>query len=107
MARDTLGEFEQKVLLAILRLDSESYSVPLVLELEEKTGREVKPAAVYIALRRLEEKGFVSSRMEAAEGGGRARRYFKMEPPGLDRLRDSLRAIEALREGLEPLLERT
>ena len=51
MARDALGEFEHRVLLAILRLEAESYSVPIVLELEEKTGKPVAPAAVYIALR--------------------------------------------------------
>ena len=67
MAKDLLGEFEHQVMLAILRLGSESYSVALVLELEETTEREVAPAAVYIALRRLEAKGLLTSRMTRAE----------------------------------------
>ena len=59
MSRSTLGEFEHQVLLAILRHGSESYSVEIVLELERRTGREVATAAVYVALRRLKEKGLL------------------------------------------------
>jgi DNA-binding PadR family transcriptional regulator len=106
MARDGLGEFEHRVLLAILRLGSESYSVPIVLELEERTRKPVAPAAVYIALRRLEDKGLVSSRMAQGEDSGRARRYFKVEQEGFDRLQESRRELEALWEGLGPVLER-
>ena len=78
MGRKGLGEFESQVLLAIIRLGGEAYSVPLVLELEERSGRDVAQAAVFIVLRRLEGKGLVSSRMEDAvdTGTGRARRYF-------------------------------
>ena len=107
MARDALGEFEHRVLLAILRLDAESYSVPIVLELEEKTGKPVAPAAVYIALRRLEKRGLVSSRLVGPdENGGRERRYFRIEEEGLERLRESRRALLDLWEGLAPQLDR-
>ncbi len=107
MARDALGEFEHRVLLAILRLEAESYSVPIVLELEEKTGKPVAPAAVYIALRRLEKRGLVSSRLvEPDENGGRERRYFRIEEEGLERLRESRRALLDLWEGLAPQLDR-
>ena len=61
MSRDSLGEFEHMVLLAILRHGGEAYSVPIVLELEQRTGRSVAPAAVYIALRRLEKRGLLRS----------------------------------------------
>jgi DNA-binding PadR family transcriptional regulator len=105
MARDGLGEFEHRVLLAILRLGAESYSVPIVLELEGRIGKAVAPAAVYIALRRLEDKGLVSSRMAQGEDSGRARRYFKVEREGFDRLQESRRELEALWEGLDPVLE--
>jgi len=53
MPKETLGEFEHQVLLAILRLGGEAYSVPIVVELEQRTGREVAQAAVFIVLRRL------------------------------------------------------
>ena len=106
MGREGLGEFEQRVLLAILRLGSESYSVPIVLELEDRTGKPIAPAAVYIALRRLEKKGLVSSRMADGEGNGRARRYFKIEEAGVERLQESRRELEALWEGLDPVLDK-
>ena len=60
MGRDTLGEFEHQLLLAILQLGGEAYSVPLVNELEERTGREVAQAAVFIVLSRLEKKVLLS-----------------------------------------------
>jgi DNA-binding PadR family transcriptional regulator len=105
-ARDALGEFEHQVLLAILRLGGESYSVAIVLELEECTGRDVAPAAVYIALRRLEAKGLVSSRMTPARQKERSRRYFKLRPAALTRLRDSRESFRKLWTGVEPMLER-
>ena len=106
MGREGLGEFEQRVLLAIVRLGSESYSVPIVLELEERTGKPVAPAAVYIALRRLEKKGLVSSRMADGDDNRRARRYFKIEEAGMERLQESRRQLEALWEGLDPVLDK-
>lgn len=108
MSRETLGEFEHHVLLAILRLagtQSQTYSVAIVLELEECTGRDVSPAAVYIALRRLEKKGLVASRLAPGTGEERSRRYFKLRPEALDRLRESRKSFHRLWEGVEPLLE--
>jgi PadR family transcriptional regulator PadR len=103
MKRRGLGDFEQQVLLTILRLGGEAYSVPMVMEMEERAGREVSQAAVYIALRRLEEKGMVSSRMEPADetGSGRERRWFKVEPVGLESLRDARRTMDRFWEGLD------
>ena len=106
MAREGLGEFEHRVLLAILRLGSESYSVPIVLELEGRTGKAIAPAAVYIALRRLENKGLVSSRMGRGEDSARTRRFFKVEEAGVERLRESRRELEALWDGLDPVLNK-
>ncbi len=108
MPKESLGEFEHQVLLAILRLGSESYSVPVVLELEERTERPVAPAAVYIALRRLEKRGLVSSRLDTAapEEGGRPRRYFRLEPEALERLEESRRVLHRLWDGVGPILER-
>jgi DNA-binding PadR family transcriptional regulator len=105
MGKNVLGEFEHQVLLAILRLGSESYSVPIVLELEERTRREVAPAKVYIALRRLEEKGLVSSRMTEGEDGSRTRRYFAITSEGMDRLRESRQTLVRLWEGVAPVLD--
>jgi len=107
MGKDTLGEFEHQVLLAVLRLGGEAYSVPLVLELEERTGREVAQPAVYIALRRLEAKGLLTSRMDDHAVGetGRVRRYFKITPPAVERLKQTRRALVRLWEGLDVQLD--
>ena len=107
MAKDTLGEFEHLVLLAILRLGGEAYSVPLVLELEERTGREVAQAAVFIALRRLEAKGLLTSRFDERTAGesGRVRRYFKPTQAALRRLKKARRSLQRLWEGLDATLD--
>jgi DNA-binding PadR family transcriptional regulator len=107
MGRESLGEFEQLVLLAILRLGSEAYGVPIVREIEDRTGRASSRAAVYIALKRLQVKGLVSSRMAdpTPERGGRAKRYFKIEQAGIDLVRESRRALVSMWEDLEPILE--
>lgn len=98
-----LGEFEHHVLLASLRLDDGAYSAAIVLELEERTGREVAPAAVYIALRRLEENALVRSEMRESDGRGgrRERRHFEVTEEGVEMLRRSRRRFESLWEGLE------
>lgn len=100
MAKEILGEFEHHVLLATRRLGDHAYSAAIVGELEEVTGREVAPAAVYIALRRLEEGGLADSRMAAPPEGGRARRYFRPTPRGLELMRESRRRFEALWHGV-------
>ena len=107
MSRHGLGEFEHQVLLAILRAGGEAYSVPLVIELETLSQREVSQAAVYIVLRRLEEKGLVSSRMEDASEieSGRSRRYFELKPAGLERLRESRQMLARFWDGIEDVLE--
>ena len=107
MGRDRLGEFEHRVLLAILRLGGEAYSVPLVLELEEKTGREVSQSSVFIVLQRLEKKGLLSSRIDDSnrKETGRVRRYFELTPEAMKRLKESRKALFALWEGIGPQLD--
>jgi PadR family transcriptional regulator PadR len=107
MGRNTLGEFEHQVLLAILRLGREAYSVSIVSELEERTGREVATAAVYIALRRLEKKGLLTSRKVPPEESGEshARRYFALTDEALEPLKESRRSFLELWDGLEPVLD--
>ena len=82
--RESLGEVEHLVLLALLRLGERSYGVPILEEIAARTGRQVSRPAVYIALRRLEAKGFVRSRLgeRTAERGGRAKRYFTLTTSG-------------------------
>jgi DNA-binding PadR family transcriptional regulator len=83
--KTTLGEFEHHVLLAAMRLGSGAYTASIVTELEACTEREVAAAAVYIALRRLEEHGLVESAMldRREKGERRRRRYFTVTEEGL------------------------
>ncbi len=105
MGRDSLGEFEHQLLLAILQQGGESYSVPIVVELEERAGREVTQAAVFIVLQRLEEKGLLRSRME--QDSGRSRRYFRITASGMRRLRESRQVLLQMWEGLDAALDET
>jgi len=104
--REHLGEFEQIVLLAILRLGEEAYGVPIRQDIERRTGRALTVGALYRTLERLEEKGYVASAFSdpTPERGGRSKRYFRIKPQGLRALRTSREALTAMWEGLERLV---
>jgi PadR family transcriptional regulator PadR len=102
-----LQHFELQVLLAmLLNKDDggETYSVPLVLTLEKRTGKPVSQAAVFIALRRLEAKGLVSSRMEEADSG-RTRRYFRLTRSGIAAVKAQRAEHARLWQGLGRVLK--
>ena len=88
--RDRLGRFEEYVLRALVRLRDNAYGVPIRREIVEATGHDVSFGAVYTTLERLERKGYVSSRMgePTPERGGRAKKYFRIEAPGIRALND-------------------
>jgi PadR family transcriptional regulator, regulatory protein PadR len=102
----SIGDFEKLVLLAILQLGEEAYGASVLDELERRTGRAVSDGAVYVALRRLEEKGLVTSFAgdATAERGGRPRKYLRVEAGGVEALRDARREWDALAQGLDDLL---
>jgi PadR family transcriptional regulator, regulatory protein PadR len=106
MTREALGEFEQMVLLAILHLGDGVYGVPIVDEIQRRTGRTVAPAAVYVTLRRLEEKGLLTSWMSDStpERGGKSRRCVKITSAGLESLRESRKVLDCMWKGLDPKL---
>ncbi len=105
MAEQTLGGFEHQVLLALMRLGGETYSVPIVEELERLLGRAPAPAAVYVTLRRLERRGLLTSVMQAPEEGvgGRDRRVFRAEPEVVELLRSARHELSVLWDGVEAL----
>ena len=107
MTRSALGEFEHHVLLALVRRGGRSGGAAIVLELEEATGRTVSPAAVFVALRRLEQRGYArSKKREARPGeGGRGRREFEITSAGRARLAESRRTFERLWSGSGALAE--
>jgi len=111
-----LGEFEQLALLAVLRLGSDAYGAKIQEELDRTARRSSAISSIYITLTRLESKGLVRSSMEApapdaAEGtsvtrrGGKARRYFRLEPAGVEALKASRATLLNMWDGVEQELE--
>jgi DNA-binding PadR family transcriptional regulator len=103
----SLGEFEQLLLLAVLRLGAEAFGARIGTELEEKAGRRVSRGALYSSLDRLETKGFLEWEVEppTAERGGHPARRFSVTRPGLAALREHQSAYRRLAAGLEDMLE--
>ena len=89
-----LGEFEQLILLAILRLGDAAYGVTIRAELAERGGRHVAPGALYTALERLEAKRAITSRMgdPTPQRGGRVKRYVTVTPVVKEALTRALQA---------------
>ena len=99
-----LGEFEQIVLLAVLRLGAKAYGFAIQQEIQSRIGRSCSIGAIYTTLDRMEGKGYVSSKYgeTTPERGGRAKRFFKIEAAGEASLRESYAARAQMAEGLEP-----
>ena len=94
----TLGNFEQLILFALVRLGADAYGASLRREIEARTGRTISAGALYTALDRLEKRGFVSSRLgePTAERGGKRKRLYTLQPAGeraLARVYESLRLM--------------
>ena len=100
-----LGEFEQIVLLAVLRLGKNAYGVTIWEEIEKRTGRSVIVGAVYATLDRLQAKRFISSKVgdPTPERGGRAKRFFKITAKGSAALERSRRILANMWAGLDPV----
>jgi DNA-binding PadR family transcriptional regulator len=98
-----LGEFEQVVLLAILRLGEAAYGAAIRAEITACTDREPAPGALYTTLDRMEDKGLVMCRMAdpTPQRGGRAKRYFRVTATGLAAVVQAQRSYRRLMEGLE------
>ena len=98
-----LGEFEQIVLLAVLRLGEDAYGVPIRLEIEKRTGRSLTVGALYRTLDRLEGKGYVTSWFSdpTPERGGRSKRHYRLESSGERALRDATVAAKRICDDLE------
>jgi DNA-binding PadR family transcriptional regulator len=96
-----LGEVELLVLLAVLRLKDEAYAVPIRAVIEDEAGVALSRGTIYVTLERLERKGYVTSWFSDPQAirGGKARRFFRMKPPGLSALKSARNAVDRLAEG--------
>lgn len=103
-----LGEFEQLLLFALLRLEDDAYGVTIRREIERRTNRSVAVGAVYTALQRLEDRGLVTSRVgePTPERGGRRKRYYRLEPEGAKALAAAHENLREMSKGLAPKLAR-
>ena len=94
----TIGDFEQLILFALVRLGADAYGASLRREIEVRTGRTISAGALYTALDRLETRGFVASRLgePTPERGGKRKRLYTLQPAGervLARVYESLRLM--------------
>jgi PadR family transcriptional regulator len=99
---DVLGAFEQAVLLAVLRLGDEAYGRAILKEVQARLERDVAAGAVHATLERLEQKRLIASRLGSGTPvrAGRARRYYRLQAPGIRALNDARAAVDSLWRGL-------
>jgi len=99
--RALLGEVEQLVLLAVLRLGDEAYAVPIRALIKDDAGVSLSRGTIYVTLERLERKGYLTSWFSdpVAVRGGKARRFFRLKSAGLAAVKTSKRAVDRLAEG--------
>lgn len=98
----SLGDFEQLVLLALVRLGQSAYGVSIHNEIRRRARREVAIAAVYKTLERLEKKGFAVSMVgqPTSERGGRRKKYYRIEPSGRRALKAAISSLWRMTYGL-------
>lgn len=106
MGRNFLGEFEQRVLLAIMRCDARAYPIAIRKEIARASGHEPSRGAFYTTLDRLEAKQLVRWTAESGDGvrDGLPQRHFSVTPEGVKALRASRKALLELWSGLEDVL---
>jgi DNA-binding PadR family transcriptional regulator len=103
----SLGDFEQLVLLAVLQLGDAALAAELKARIEGAAERRVSRGALYATLDRLEAKGLLGWEVEESppERGGIPRRRFRVTENGVEAIRRSHRAVARLSEGLDGVLE--
>ena len=101
-----LGEFEQIVLMALLRIGADAYGATVCLEIEKRSGRNASLSAVHTTLERLEQKGMVRSRIgdPTPQRGGKRKRHYEVSAPGMRALQASYRSIRKMADGIEDVL---
>ena len=101
-----LGDFEQLILMGVLRLGETAYGAAIRQEIHARSGRDVSINAVYTTLERLEGKGLLRSWVgdPTPERGGRRRKCYALRPAGVVALRQAYHAFTAMAAGLEERL---
>ena len=104
----TLTGYEHLILLSVLRNGERAYGVSIQQELDRTARRPTTRAAIYVALRRLENRGLLESRLAepTAERGGRAKRFYQLTTLGLAAVKAERSSLAQMWSGLEEMLER-
>ena len=102
-----LGELEQVVLLAVLRVGKDAYGVPVHDEIQRRGGRDLTLGTIYKTLTRLEDKGLVSSHIgePTAQRGGRRTRCYSVTNAGKRSLHATFKTLRTMAAGLDVGLE--
>ncbi len=105
--RSYLREFEQLVLLSVLRLGEDAYGGRIRTDLEGTAHRSVSIATIYVALSRLERRGFVRSGMSdpTPVRGGKSKKYYAVEAEGKQALREAKATLERMWKGAGTALD--
>jgi PadR family transcriptional regulator PadR len=105
---ESIGELEQLVMFAVMRLEDEAYGAMIRQELKDRAERDVSPGAIFTTLERLEARGLVTSRYgdPTPERGGRPKRFYELTPDGRRALARALATVKRMARGLAPKLER-
>ncbi|MEO1254950.1 MAG: PadR family transcriptional regulator, partial [Bacteroidota bacterium] len=98
MGKNSIGEFEEVVMLTVAILYEDAYGISIKEEIEKRLDRKVSVGAMRTALNRLEEKGFLESEFGEATAirGGKRKRYFKVTPKGKEVLEQVMESRKKL-----------
>jgi PadR family transcriptional regulator, regulatory protein PadR len=97
-----LGDFEQRILFALIRLGEDAYGVTIREAIEDRTSRPVSPGALYTALDRLEKRGLVASRLgePTPQRGGKRKRLYTLQPAGQRALAQAYETLRQMASGV-------
>ncbi|KPJ91353.1 MAG: hypothetical protein AMS18_08855 [Gemmatimonas sp. SG8_17] len=101
-----LGEFEQLLLFALVRLGDNAYGVTIRREIESRAGRSVSSGAIHTAMERLESRGYVTSAVgePTPRRGGKRKKFYRIQRAGAEALSRSYDALHEMAKGLRPKL---
>ena len=104
---ESVGEFEQLILFAVVRLGADATAVTIREEIETRTDRSISSGALYTALDRLEARGFVQSRLgePTPARGGKRKRHYTIEAAGARALARSYEALQKMASGMSARLQ--
>ena len=104
---EIIGDFEQRILFALVHLGSDAYGVTIRDEIEARTGRAISAGALYTALDRLEKRGLVDSRLgdPTPQRGGKRKRLYTVQPAGERALAEIYESLRLMADGLNSKLK--